>query len=580
MKTTFRIVLAVVAILLAAVVCSAVFRKGTIENHIFFESFERMGKMHLLKVSDTYVEKRTIEDFEGTFIVPCEALLSIEFADIMVFRTNDVFEVWFPDIEVDHSKVVRKDFKSFDVEGRFRTCPMKLRQAVMAEAEERISREALSGRFLEQAEQQAQALVSTLVKNALGKDAKKISFDWHWGDAEAYSWAIKAAAHGDPRAQTFLGRCFYDGRGVEENKAEAVRWFHLAAEQGDAKAQALLGLCCHEGHGVDENPEAAVHWWRLSADQGNPEAQWRLGDCYYNGYGVEENKAEGVEWFRKSASQDNKYGQFHLGLAYDLGEAVKQDTATAARWWRKAADQGYAPAQYRLARCLLDNDANSEEAINWLQKAAEQGDADAQYSLAGYYLDKFSVLGNPEGIGESVSWLLKAVNQGHPDAQCLWGVLLSARDKTEAIKYYQLAADHGSARGRYLLGECYFKGDGIEQNKPEAIKLYRQAAEQGVADAQRVLGLCYFKGDGLPKNKGEAVKWYRQAAEQGNAAAQRLLAACYAKGDGVPKDKAEADKWENEAKKQESHKKLGWFDYLSLSLDLFVFNAAIVLLLL
>ena len=42
----------------------------------------------------------------------------------------------------------------------------------------------------------------------------------------------------------------------------------------------------------------------------------------------------------------------------------------------------------------------------------------------------------------------------------------------------------------------------------------KQAAEQGNAEAQIKLGDCYYKGTGVNKDLIEAVKWYRTAAEQ------------------------------------------------------------------
>lgn len=38
--------------------------------------------------------------------------------------------------------------------------------------------------------------------------------------------------------------------------------------------------------------------------------------------------------------------------------------------------------------------------------------------------------------------------------------------------------------------------------------------------AQHNLGNCYYKGDGVEQNYEEAVKWYRNAAKQGDSYAQ------------------------------------------------------------
>jgi TPR repeat protein len=80
-----------------------------------------------------------------------------------------------------------------------------------------------------------------------------------------------------------------------------------------------------------------------------------------------------------------------------------------------------------------------------------------------------------------------------------------------------------SALPQYILGNCYYFGRGVLKNDTEAVKWYQKAAEQGNAEAQFSLGNCYYFGCGVPKNDTEAVNWYRKAAEQGNVLAQALL---------------------------------------------------------
>ena len=69
----------------------------------------------------------------------------------------------------------------------------------------------------------------------------------------------------------------------------------------------------------------------------------------------------------------------------------------------------------------------------------------------------------------------------------------------------------------------YGIGWGIPQNKSEAMKWYRLAAEQGNANAQNALGSYYEQGEVVPKDHAEAIKWFRKAAEQGHEIAQANL---------------------------------------------------------
>ncbi len=50
-----------------------------------------------------------------------------------------------------------------------------------------------------------------------------------------------------------------------------------------------------------------------------------------------------------------------------------------------------------------------------------------------------------------------------------------------------------------------------------------EAAEQGNADAQFLLGACYYKGKGVEQDHAKAVYWFEKAAEQGYVYAQYIL---------------------------------------------------------
>ncbi|WP_301860534.1 tetratricopeptide repeat protein [uncultured Megasphaera sp.] len=83
------------------------------------------------------------------------------------------------------------------------------------------------------------------------------------------------------------------------------------------------------------------------------------------------------------------------------------------------------------------------------------------------------------------------------------------------------------------MGDCYYYGNGVEQNYKEAVKWYRKAAEQGDARAQNNLGLCYYYGHGIAKSYEDAMKWYCKALEQGSSKARHNLEVCYYYGHGI-----------------------------------------------
>lgn len=96
-----------------------------------------------------------------------------------------------------------------------------------------------------------------------------------------YNKAIKYAKLGIDRfdsARSFLclGKCYYYGRGVEEDEGEAAKLFQKAAEKGEAEAQDLLGDCYKIGRGVDKDLSKAKEWYRKAAAQGNEDSKRSL----------------------------------------------------------------------------------------------------------------------------------------------------------------------------------------------------------------------------------------------------------------------------------------------------------------
>ena len=123
-------------------------------------------------------------------------------------------------------------------------------------------------------------------------------------------------------------------------------------------------------------------------------------------------------------------------------------------------------------------------------------------------------------------------------------------DYSEAVEWYQIAAEQGDVSAQNTLGWRYLKGEGVLQDASEAEKWYQRAAAQGNASAQYNLGWMYENGQGVLQDDLKAIKWYRKAAEQEYVRAQTNLGDMYRKGKGVPQDDSEAIKWYLRAAKQ------------------------------
>lgn len=147
-------------------------------------------------------------------------------------------------------------------------------------------------------------------------------------------------------------------------------------------------------------------------------------------------------------------------------------------------------------------------------------------------------------------------------------------------------AASGDAYSQAIVGEMYWKGDGIEKNIEKAKEWFERSVEQGnpygifnlallyqeepfFVEKKRLckslflqaisgfsqlcgaddhaacnyVGIIYDYGYGVETDKTEAAKWYHKSAEKGYVFAQFKLGVFYDFGKGVESNKTEAAKW-------------------------------------
>ena len=138
---------------------------------------------------------------------------------------------------------------------------------------------------------------------------------------------------------------------------------------------------------------------------------------------------------------------------------------------------------------------------------------------------------------------------------------------TEAVDWYERAAELGNLEAKRSLALMYATGHGVKKDPEKADKLYRslmpklqQAAATGDVTAMRTIAYMLENGHGVPRRPETAVSWYRQAAEQGDITSMRTLSTIYDLGVYVPRDIDQSIHWLTQAAEQgdaESMYKLG-----------------------
>ena len=63
------------------------------------------------------------------------------------------------------------------------------------------------------------------------------------------------------------------------------------------------------------------------------------------------------------------------------------------------------------------------------------------------------------------------------------------------------------------LGFMHYQGECTEQDYTEALKWFEKAAEQGLPGAMMTLGMMAESGQGMDPNPELAQQWYQKATE-------------------------------------------------------------------
>ncbi len=183
----------------------------------------------------------------------------------------------------------------------------------------------------------------------------------HDGDTQVAALA-KA---GDAKAALVLGlqELIGDGRAVD--LPAAASWLTRAASHGQPLAQYWVGTLYERGRGLARDRGTAMSWYEKAAGAGNAKAMYRLGVGYAEGWTGTPDYGRAAEWFTHAAGVGLIDAQFNLAVLYERGEGVPQSFVNALKWYDIAAAQGDANSEARaksLATQITSSDAAAAQA--------------------------------------------------------------------------------------------------------------------------------------------------------------------------------------------------------------------------
>ena len=404
--------------------------------------------------------------------------------------------------------------------------------------------------------------------------------------------------------------------------SSAFATFKRAAANGNTEAMYYVGLCWENGFGTQQDIYEAMDWYLKAADKGNGEACFRVSWAYQDGCVAQINPVKAAEYAKKAANAGNIAGIEWYAQCLAMGmDGMKQYLNESKRFFQMAMDKNYEDAFCTLAQYLfhgwngfpIDN-SKSQQYLNKLKtfntargynqlacmfvdgsagmkshkkafdlylKSANMGFIKSEYEVGRYYLfgSDDNTIAKSEALG--IQWLEKSYKHGYTYAASKLGSYYEGKGQfSKALDWYYTGGDglgasnliklHRKdlsqsdvydkltkmANGRCvwaqrLLGEMYDSGMGVAQSPNEAFKWYYKAAtnvlyyEGSSGDLYNTIGNCYFNGYGVARDYSQAFKWYLKGAkcEHSSGWAQYNLANCYFNGNGVAANENAAFSW-------------------------------------
>lgn len=311
------------------------------------------------------------------------------------------------------------------------------------------------------------AAVRRAVRPAAGSSAALLrvadAADEREADAAALALYQRAAALGDPESCLALGFRYQTGRAVLD-----VATQHRVTTAGEARSAGVADLVLVPAAAA----EASTHC--------------ELGAFYY----------------RRAAEEVG--AQFHATGQQPLSERQVLNERTAP-----TVDQG--------------ERGGEDERLVYQQLRAEEGDIASMIGLGSIYY--YGARGMARDQVQAFRWFERAARLGDPVGQAAAADLLMkgegiVKNATEAVVWYQKAADQGSIRGLNGLGFANYRGIGIDgaptPNYTAALMYFEEAAEQG-SDSDSLWNAGKMHLDGLGGENASAargVELLRRAAAQ------------------------------------------------------------------
>lgn len=298
----------------------------------------------------------------------------------------------------------------------------------------------------------------------------------------------------------------------------------------------------------------------------------RLNGCFLFavlticGWGADKQTEKYSEELLKKAELGDPESQYYLGRIYRCGDGVSKNEQEAIKWYFKSAEQEFPKAMSQIGWYYLNNKIDNPLQNPAITKAVPEMS----------FTKSISITNQPLHYQKALAWLMKAAEKQEPNAKYLIGEMYAKgtgveKNEVEAVKWWEEAASQNIIAAQGSLSFALMNGKGCEKNPKKAFDLIYKAATSTpqcegekyfINGAQFFLATYYYEGWGVEKDLSKSFDWAKKSAESGTAAAQNMLGNLYNDGQGTQKNVDKAIEWYKKAASQKFPKaeyQLGYF---------------------
>ena len=317
----------------------------------------------------------------------------------------------------------------------------------------------------------------------------------------------RAAQENEPDALYHLSYCYSFGEGVAKDEARAKDLMDRAAALGSYQAYYSLSQAYRGGYSGRSKDMAQSQAWfekiRPHAEAGELQAQYMLGEGYRQysladcGRDREQDKRMALQWLTTAAERGNRLALFNLAYAYSSGTCgAERNMEKAMRYYEQAAARGDVIATSRLADFYYRGEVCPQDYKKAAELYAVGVTSHDKVMLASCYLYGYGVEPDP---ARAVVLSREAIDQkwcpvadkavGYENlAYCYRYGKGVIRDLSKVKTYYKNAAACGSVSAICTVADSYYNGVlSFPTDHAEAKKYYQKAADKGSAYAAEQL---------------------------------------------------------------------------------------------